>query len=267
MRPVRMLAILLRHFYLLRGSPARIVPLFAWTAVDMTLWGFFTRYLDTLAAPGFHLVPAVLGAVLLWNFFIRVMNSVTGVFFEDVWSRNFLNMFAAPISIGDYLGGLVLSSIGTSLIGLLVMLFLVTAVFGLAFFSFGLVLIPFVLELFLFGVSMGILGCSIVLRFGPAAEWFVWPIPSILAPFATVFYPLSTLPVWMRPVSRMLPPSYVFETLRAIVAGRQPPASGILTGAVLVSAYLVLACLVFTGIYRRAVRTGLIARYSAETVS
>ena len=32
-------------------------------------------------------------------------------------------------------------------------------------------------------------------------------------------------------------------------------------------AFVLLACLVFTAVYRYAIRTGLIARYSAETVS
>ena len=36
----------------------------------------------------------LLGAVLLWDFFSRVMHGVTTTFFEDVWSRNFLNLFS-----------------------------------------------------------------------------------------------------------------------------------------------------------------------------
>jgi ABC-2 type transport system permease protein len=39
----RIAAIVLRHFYLLRGSPARVLPLFAWVAIDMVLWGFITK--------------------------------------------------------------------------------------------------------------------------------------------------------------------------------------------------------------------------------
>ena len=33
----RTAAIVLRHFYLLRGSPARVLPLFAWVAIDIVL--------------------------------------------------------------------------------------------------------------------------------------------------------------------------------------------------------------------------------------
>ena len=91
-------AIALRQFYLLRGSPARIMPMFAWVAIDVVLWGFITRYLNAVSASGFNFVPTMLGAVLLWDFLTRVMQGVTSAFFEDVWSRNFLNIFASPLS-------------------------------------------------------------------------------------------------------------------------------------------------------------------------
>lgn len=205
MRLSRTAAIVLRQYYLARGSIARLLPLFIWVAIDMLMWGFITRYLNTITAPGFNLVPVLLGAALLEGFFVRVMHGVTMAFFEDVWSRNFLNIFATPLSISEYLGGLVLSSIATSSVGLAVMLILASAVFGLSFYAYGVAIAGFLLVLFLFGIALGITGTAVVLRLGPAAEWFIWPIPAIVSPFAGVFYPLSTLPQWMRYVSYLLP--------------------------------------------------------------
>src|SRR5512137_564033 len=117
-------AIVLRQFYLVRGSVSRLVPLFVWVGVDMILWGFITRYLNTVSSSGFNFVPAMLGAVLLWDFFIRVMQGITMAFFEDVWSRNFLNFFATPLLVSEYVSGLVLSSIATSLVALVAMIVL-----------------------------------------------------------------------------------------------------------------------------------------------
>jgi ABC-2 type transport system permease protein len=262
----RISAIGLRQFYLMRGSVARFLPLFVWVALDMILWGFLSRYLDSVASRGLQFIPALLGAVLLWDFFIRVMQGVTTAFFEEVWSRNFLNMFASPLSIPEFLAGLVLSSIATSAIGLVIMLLLASSVFGLSFFSYGLLLVPFLLILFLFGIALGIFGSALVLRLGPAAEWFVWPIPALVAPFAAVYYPLSALPAWMQTVSRILAPSYVFESMRAILAGRGVPGSSLIIGLGLATIDVVIACWIFYRVYRHAVRTGLIARYSAETV-
>jgi ABC-2 type transport system permease protein len=263
----RTIAIPLRQFYLMQGSPARVLPIFAWVAIDMLTWGFITKYLNAVSGSGFNFVPSLLGAVLLWDFFARVMQGVTTAFFEDVWSRNFLNIFATPLSVPEYVGGLVLASIATSSVGLLVMLLLATSAFGLSFFVYGLLLIPYLLVLFLFGIALGVIGCGIVLRLGPASEWLIWPIPALISPLAGVFYPLSTLPRWMQYLSRLLPPSYVFENMRAIVLHKSGSPYALLWGAALDLAFILLAGWFFSYIFQHAVRAGLIARYSAESLS
>ena len=265
LRPV--LAVVLRYFYLLRMTPARWVPIFAWVAIDIVLWGFISKYLNSVTNAGFNFVPTLLGAVLLFDFFTRVMHGVAGVFLEDVWSRSFLNLFASPLTIPQYLLGLVLTTTVTSFMGLVVMLVLATTVFGLSFFAYGLALVPFLMILFLFGVALGICTCGVVLRLGPAAEWFVWPVPAIISPFAGVFYPISILPQWMQYISKLLPLSYVFEGLRTVLSGKALPGTMVVWGGCLSVISILLACWFFTRVHRHAVRTGLLARYSAETVS
>jgi ABC-2 type transport system permease protein len=260
-----MLAVALRQFYLMRGSPTRIVPTFTWVAVDIILWGFISRYFSA-AGGGHDLVPQLLGAVLFWDFFTRVMQGISVAFLEDIWSRNFLNFFATPLTIGEYVCGLVLTSVCTSLVGLIVMLVLATSVFGLQFAALGAWLVPYLLVLFLFGIALGIIASAIVLRLGPASEWLVWPIPALLAPFAGVFYPLATLPGWMQAVAWFLPPAHVFEGMRALLAAQPHDAHWLVTGLVLALLQIVLAGWLFRQVYRHAVRSGLLARYSAESV-
>jgi len=267
MNPSRIGAIVLRQLYLYRGSPQRVLPIFIWVVVDILLWGFITRYLNAVSHSGFSFVPALLGAVLLWDFLTRVMQGVTTAFFEDVWSRNFLNFFATPLRTSEYVTGLVTTGVANSLIALASMFVLAWAVFGLSFLAYGVTILPFLGVLFLTGIALGILGCGIVLRLGPASEWLVWPIPTLLSPFAGVFYPLNVLPGWMRAISRVLPPSYVFDSMRAVVAGKPAAWDRLAIGGGLAMVYLVLACAFFASVYRYAIRTGLIARYSAETVS
>jgi ABC-2 type transport system permease protein len=267
MNASRVGAIVLRQYFLYRGSPQRILPIFAWVAVDILLWGFITRYLNSVSHAGLDFVPTLLGAVLLWDFLTRVMQGVTMAFFEDVWSRNFLNFFASPLRTSEYLAGLVLTGIATSVFGLLVMMVLAWAAFGLSFLTYGAALAPFLIVLFLTGIALGVTGAGIVLGLGPASEWLIWPIPTLVSPFAGVFYPTSVLPGWMQVVSRGLPPSYVFEGMRAVVAGKPAPWDKLAFGGGLAIAYVVLACLLFASIYRYAIKTGLIARYSAETVT
>lgn len=263
LRPV--VAIVLRQYFLMRGNPTRILPMVAWVAIDMVLWGFMSRYLDSVKGRHIDFVGNLLGAVLFWDLFTRIMQGVTLAFFEDVWSRNFVNIFASPLLISEYLLGLVITAFVTSLIGLAVMLALAMLIFGLSFLALGAALLPYLLLLFLFGIALGVLACAMVLRLGPVSEWLVWPIPALLAPFAGVFYPLSTLPGWMRAVSRALPPAYLFENMRALLAHRPGSPQGLALGIALALLDLLLACWLFTRVHRNAVRSGLLARYSAES--
>jgi ABC-2 type transport system permease protein len=265
LRPIA--AIALRQLYLMRSSPVRVLPMIAWVAVDIVLWGFIARYLNSVSSSGINFTASLLGAVLFWDFFTRVMQGVTMAFFEDVWTRNFINIFASPMRISEYLCGLVLTGIATSVIGLIVMLILATLVFGLSFAALGTLLLPFLLVLFLFGIALGVLASAMVLRLGPASEWLVWPIPALLSPFAGVFYPLSTLPPWMRAVGRALPPSYVFEAMRSFVRGEGFSSEALVAGVTLAALYVLAAAWVFAAVHRYAVRSGLLARYSAESVS
>jgi ABC-2 type transport system permease protein len=71
----------------------------------------------------------------------------------------------------------------------------------------------------------------------------------------------------MQVVAHCLPPAYVFENLRRLVKGGAVSPAQLLAGSILAIAYILLASFIFRQTYRMAVRTGLIARYSAESVS
>jgi ABC-2 type transport system permease protein len=78
---------------------------------------------------------------------------------------------------------------------------------------------------------------------------------------------MATLPAWMQFAGKLLPLSYVFEGLRTIIAGGTVPGASLMWGLGLSVAYVLLACWFFTRVYRNAVRSGILARYSAESLS
>lgn len=82
-----------------------------------------------------------------------------------------------------------------------------------------------------------------------------------------MFYPVDTLPRWMQLIALMLPPSSVFENIRRIAAGQPASLSALAWSAALALCYLALATWLFARVQRYAIRVGLIARYSAETLS
>lgn len=261
----RISGIVLRQFYLTRDNATRAIQIFLWPFLDIILWGFISKYLEGFAGGNF--IAVFLGGIILWDFLSRVMTGVTMTFFEDVWSRNFLNIFASPLSISEYIAGMVVTTIATSSVGFIGMLIAGGLLFGFTITMYGLLAFPYLLILFLSGLALGIFGVAIILRYGPSAEWFIWPMPAAIVPFVGVFYPIDTLPQWMQWISSFLPPTYVFEGVRAVVAGKGIQMGTLVFGAALAAFYIALAYASFVYVYRRAIRTGLIARYSAETTS
>lgn len=67
--------------------------------------------------------------------------------------------------------------------------------------------------------AIGLVVAGLVLRNGMGAEALVWSVLFFLMPFACVYYPVSSLPEWLRWFVWSLPPTYVFEGLRAELVG------------------------------------------------
>lgn len=258
-------AIFVRQLYLVRGSPTRFINIFSWILIDVLVWGFTTRYLAQVGGSGFNFAFVFLGAVLLWEFLSQVQRGFILASLEDVYTHNYLNLFASPLRVSEYICGLVLSAIATSSIAFLAVFFLSSVLFGFSIFSYGLLLVPALCILLVFGVTLGIIAAAVVMRLGPSGEWLAWPLPAIISPFAGVFYPLAVLPGWMQHVAQFLPPSSVFEAARTFVTTGEYDASTMALGVLLSLLYLMLACGIFVYVYRYAIRNGLIARFSAES--
>lgn len=264
----RTYAVFLRQLYLFRSNPARLSSVFLWLVVDIIQWGFISKYLGSFGRSTFGFLTVILGAIVLWGFMSRIQQGIMTSFLEDIWSQNFINYFASPLRIVEYLSGLVLTSITTGLFGFVMVVLIAGLGFGYNFFMIGLYLFPFMAILFIFGIAMGMFVSGVIFRLGPSAEWLGWPIPLVLSIFSGVYYPISTLPVPFQVISKMIPASYVFESMRGLLTS-QVPSSGagwnLLIGGTLALAYLALAYAFFIKIYRRNLENGAIAKFSAET--
>ena len=107
----RIYAIFIRQVFLIKSNPTRLVSMFLWIIIDVILWGFITKYLISLGKDTFSFVNIILGAIILWGFMTRIEHGLMMAFLEDIWSRNFINFFASPLKISEYLAGLVTTSI------------------------------------------------------------------------------------------------------------------------------------------------------------
>jgi len=267
MNPRRLFAISYRYFLVVSGNPSRMFQILVWGALDVIIWGFLTKYLNSLGQASFSFTPILLGAAVVYEFMTRAQQGVSSPFLEDVWSRNLLNFFASPLTIAEYVCGLALASICTSALSFSVITAFAAYAFGFSLWAYGAAVFAFLILMFVFGVSLGVFAISILMRFDPSAEWFVWPIPAILSPIVGVFYPITILPLWVQVISRCIPLTYVFENLRSIIIEHAYSAQGLLISAGLDLVFLALSASFFVYVQKRAKRSGAIARYSAESFS
>lgn len=212
----RIYAIILRQLYVFVANLGRSSDAFFWPVINLFLWGYVSIYFGQKGG-GVNLLASLLTGYLLWMFLQRSQEDLSVGLLEDLWSRNFINIFATPITIWEYLLGL----IATGFIKLFISFFMVSILAFLLFafniFSLGIYLVPLIFSLLITGWWMGIFINGLIIRFGFEVEALSWTIIFILMPFSGVYYPVDVLPQWMQSISYVLPSSYVFSGMRKLI--------------------------------------------------
>ena len=97
-------ALVLRYLFLYTRNWVRMIELVFGPTMELVVWGFLTMYLDeSMEAKGQLPITYLLGAVILWDVLFRAQQGVAISFLEDVWTRNLLNIFVAPVRTSEYL--------------------------------------------------------------------------------------------------------------------------------------------------------------------
>jgi ABC-2 type transport system permease protein len=213
----RVAAMMLRYWYLLRSSWPRLLDLVYWPTVQMLTWGFLQYYIATNAGFFARAGGTFIGAVLLWDILFRGQLGFSISFLEEMWSRNLGNLMMSPLRPFEFITALMVMSLVRLLIGAVPVTFLAIAFFGFNLYGLGLALVAFFFNLMLTSWAIGIFVSGLILRNGMGAENLAWSIMFLFMPLTCVYYPVTTLPVWLQPVAWALPPTYVFEGMRALL--------------------------------------------------
>ena len=118
----RMYALSIRHLYLIRGSFPRILDLIYWPTIQIILWGFISKFFTMYSDYYNNTVGVILSCAILYDFLFRSSISFNMLFLEEIWSRNFTNLFIAPIKISEIIISLTLTALLRTLIGLILSL-------------------------------------------------------------------------------------------------------------------------------------------------
>jgi len=134
-----------------------------------------------------------------------------------MWSRNLANLMMSPLRPSEFVIAMMTMSIVRLLIGMVPVSLLAIGFFGFNLYGMGLALAVFFLNLILTSWAVGIFVSGIVMRNGLGAENLAWTIMFLLMPLTCVYYPVAVLPHWLQTLAWLLPPTYVFEGMRALL--------------------------------------------------
>ena len=239
----RITALVLRHYYLIRGSIPRILEMAYWPTVQMVIWGFVTQFFIGHSSWLASAAGVLIGAVLLWDLLFRSQIGFSMCFLEEMWSRNLGHLFVSPLRPHEFIISMMVVSCLRGFFGLLPSWILAFVFFEFSILSYGLGIVAFFSCLMVMGWALGMIVIALVLRFGLGAESLAWVAIFAFAPISAVYYPVETLPAWLQIVAWCTPSAYVFEGMRSVLI------DDIFRYDLLVGAILVNIVYLFAGIF------------------
>ena len=256
MRWHKIYALSLRHIYLIKSSFPRVLDLIYWPSIQIFLWGFISKFFTLNSSYYNSTVGVILTAAILYDFLFRSSISYNMMFLEEIWSRNFTNLFIAPIKISEIISALTFTAIFRTLIGLVPATILAIPLFGVSIFELGPPLIFLLLSLYIFGVTLGLLVTSGLIRFGPSFENIAWASLFFLAPLGCIYYPIEILPEWLQLIAKILPLVHIFEEMRNILINDIINYYSILKSAMISVLYFIFGVIIFYASYSGARERG-----------
>jgi ABC-2 type transport system permease protein len=249
-------AMVLRYVYLLRSSVPRVLDLMYWPAVQLFVWGFLQLYISQNAGFFARAGGVFIGAVMMWDILFRGQLGFSISFLEEMWSRNLGNLMISPLRPLEFVCALMIMSIIRLAIGMVPVSLLAIAFFGFNIYGMGLALAAFFLNLILTSWSVGIVVSGVVMRNGMGAETLAWTVMFLIMPVICVYYPVSVLPGWAQWIAWALPPTYVFEGMRALLLDHAFRPDLMIEAFALNALYFCVAAFVFLELLKSARRVG-----------
>lgn len=256
----RVMALFRRYMFIYFRNSFRILDIFFWPIMDLLVWGWVSSYLISQSNGLPSMVTFLIGAIIMFNVLYRSQQGITVAFLEDIWSRNLLNIFAAPVRASEFVAATYIVGFVQSTLVLLVMATFAYFCYSFNLLNLGTTLLPFFANLLIMGWALGLFTTALILRYGNGAEPLAWAVPFLIQPLSAVFYPVSILPGFLQPVANCLPATHVFEGMRAVLQQQRFPSEQLMYATGLNIIYLTLAALFFSHMFSEARKHGLFSK-------
>jgi len=202
----------------------------------------------------------------VWSYLSVTFDGVTDIINMERWEGTIEHTFMAPISRFTHMIGSCLYAVVHGMLFTIVQLIVVGAFFHLDLSHANYLTTIFMLVVGSVSfIGFGIMTAVLPLLYTEKGMQMSFIVRAIILLVSGVYYPVAVLPLWMQPLARISPATYVLDGLRSAILNDQPiwsPAIWSVTWPLIITGIvsIPLGVYVFRIAERYAKRTGKLKR-------
>lgn len=253
-------AYLYKHFKMMLKSPGDIFVVSVWPLIGLLSLGFLGNFIIGSGGPTDAMRFIIVG-VIGWNFFSISQRGPYMAIMHDVWEESLKHHLTTPVRVREFIIGNSLFSLINGLVGFFFIAILSWYIFQFNIFAAGIYLWLGLFIILLHGIGDGLLVTSLVIRKSYGWHAIGWAMPGLIMIFAGVYYPVTSLPEFIQPISFILPSTHAIMGMREAISGTALATPEIITGLVLGALYFGISALIYKNSLYEGKKKGIIANY------
>lgn len=250
-------AMVLRHLRLWKRDMNLVMMTLYWPLLDVLIWGFLGTWMQQVQGNGQNFEMVFLLGILLWQVVARTAIWISASFDEEIQAYNLINLFTMPLSIIEWLAGVIIFAFFVSLATAIYCIGLIMCFYTISLWKMISMFALFAPGLFISSIFIGLLGLQVLVTGGKRAREVIYIFAWAAAPFCSAFYPREVLPQWAKVVSYCLPMSYIFEAMRSYLLHGSNPWPSILFGTSMAIIYAAIAMVMLIYLFNKSKQKGL----------
>jgi len=258
MKIKRIFALIERDVRINLKNKARLLETFYFPVVSVVIWSFFVSYMKTQM---FESALLLLTINIFWSFGSSIQEVINLQMMEDRWSESIGQILRTTIRPSEYLASKIIYSIIIGIIGFCIVTVMV-------YFVFGFVEIFQNISLFVFLSSITILASAgislivggLILMLGNEYGFLSWTSFPLFILFSGPFFPISIYPKAIQYISRIIPFSWIFESIRQMSSQGYANMSILVIAGILSLFYFLISFPIWFYCFNRARKTGRLVK-------
>lgn len=256
MNTMRIYAVVKRHMLLTFRSFDRLSNIIYWPLISIVTWGIAGLWMEG-KSQSMEAVAALLIGVSFWQVVVRVHVETAKGVLEELFSQNLVNLFATPITFFEWVVAILILGLINMFAVLASTALMVYLLFGLNIFMIGWMAVPLAISFLISGWVTGLFMSGLFIYWGMSVFEVLFMLVWAFAPFCAIYYPVSILPAWVQSVSKFLPMTYAFESMRAVIFAGPNIINNLLMSFGLNFIYFILMLFFFKYMFEKSKKRGL----------